>query len=340
MAPEADDETLHPWWRGWIADNLARGATVDEVVDALVEEAVPEHVAREHAQLIFDSPGLQAARRLANRVRAIEQIARLRREHREDFGGDIPRVALPDAEEVRTRYLAPGVPAIFNDLVTRWPAFEKWTPGWLAEHFGDVEVTACVGREGKPKPDADWAELVRKMTLRELVDRITTDGNDTYVISKNGVIAIPELAPLLNDLALPSEIFGPEPNPARMGLWIGAAGTHTPLHHDGDNSFFCQVHGRKRVRLAPPESLALLDRANGVYSEWDPKDKAELASGPEHLVEVVVQAGEALLIPAGWWHQVDALEPSITVTILELAWDNDYGWYRPGTLLRGRSVER
>ena len=338
MAQETDDETLHPWWRGWIADNLARGATLDEVVDALVDEDVPEHVAREHAQLISESPGLRAARRLDHRVRALEQIVRLRREHREDFGGSIARAPLPSADELRTRYLAPGVPVVFTDLVPRWPAFGKWTPAWLAEQFGDVELTACVGREDKPKPDADWAELVRKMTVRELVQRLDSGGNDVYVISKNGVIGIPELAPLLDDLALPPEIFGSEPKPSRMGLWIGGAGTHTPLHHDGDNSFFCQLHGRKRVRLAPPESLALLDRANGVYSEWDPKDEAELAAGPEHLTEVVVEAGEALLIPAGWWHQVDALDVSITVTILELAWPNDYGWYRPGTLLRGRSV--
>lgn len=337
MAPEADDETLHPWWRGWIADNLARGATVEEVVDALVEESVPEEVAREHAQRILDSPALGAARRLANRVQALEQIARLRREHREDFGAGIARIPLPSPEALRTQYLAPGVPVVLTDLVTRWPAFGKWTPSWLAEHHGDVELTACVGREGKPKPDADWKELVRKMTMRELVERITSGGNDTYVISKNGVIAIPELASLLDDLALPPEIFASS-NPARMGLWIGGAGTHTPLHHDGDNSFFCQVHGRKRVRLAPPESLALLDRANGVYSEWDPKDDAELAAGPERLLEVVVDPGEALLIPSGWWHQVDALDTSITVTILELAWPNDYGWYRPGTLLRGRTV--
>ena len=47
-----------------------------------------------------------------------------------------------------------------------------------------------------------------------------------------------------------------------------------------------------------------------------------------------MQPGEALFIPAGWWHQVDALDPSISVTILDFTFTNDYGWYRPGTALR------
>lgn len=51
--------------------------------------------------------------------------------------------------------------------------------------------------------------------------------------------------------------------------------------------------------------------------------------------ELVVEAGEALFLPAGWWHQVDALSPSISVTVLEFAWPNDYGWYKPGSWLRG-----
>ena len=63
---------------------------------------------------------------------------------------------------------------------------------------------------------------------------------------------------------------------------------------------------------------------------------AELANAPEPLVEVVLAPGEALFIPAGWWHQVDALDVSISVSILSLAWPNDFSWYKPGTALAGR----
>ncbi|MEM6990932.1 MAG: cupin-like domain-containing protein [Myxococcota bacterium] len=340
MAPADDPQTLHPRWRGWIAENLAQGTDVDAIVSALVEEGVPESVARDFTAEIAASPAINVARRLYNRVTALETMVKLRRSHRDDHGPPIERLPLPDAETLRRQYLASATPAIFTDLVPRWPALGKWSPQYLAERFGDVEVTACVGRNDIEHPDADWEGLSETMSMRALVERITdvATGNDTYLIAKNTGLRLSGLAPLLDDLPLEPAIFGETKTPERMGIWIGGKGTHTPLHHDGDNSFFCQIYGRKRVRLAPPESLPLLDRADGVYSRWDPTSATELAEGPETLVEVEVAAGEALLIPAGWWHQVDALDVSITVTILELAWPNDYNWYRPGTLLRGRAV--
>ena len=249
---------------------------------------------------------------------------------------EILRRPLPPTDDFLARHVVPGVPVILTDLVTRWPAFHRWTPDALAERLGDERVEACVGRQAAVDPDPQWEPLRQELTVRELMARITaTTGNDTYVIAKNAALRRPGLQPLLDDLVLPPELFGPSPSPARMGLWIGPAGTHTPLHHDGDDSMFCQVLGRKRFRLAPPESLALLDRSRGVYSHWDPRDAAALADGPERLLELVLAPGEALFIPAGWWHQVDALDPSISVSILDLAWPNDFGWYRPGSLLRG-----
>ena len=221
-------------------------------------------------------------------------------------------------------------------IVTRWPALERWTPERLAARFGDEPIEACVGRQDAVDPDPTWKPLRQELGMRELMERITRPGrsNDTYVIAKNAALRRPGLRSLLDDIVLPPEFFGDSLTPDRMGLWIGPAGTHTPLHHDGDDSMFCQVLGRKRIRLAPPESLPLLERSRGVYSHWDPGDALE-PDAPEAMLEVVLAAGEALFIPSGWWHQVDALDPSISVSVLEWAWPNDYGWYRPGSVLRG-----
>jgi hypothetical protein len=338
-----DDErepwVIHPRWQAWAAENLARGAALDDVTAALVEDGAPPDRARALVAELDRSPAMHEARKLHRRAAALEQLVRLRRDHRAlrpEGYTEIARRPLPAADEFLARHLVPGVPVVLTDLVTRWPALARWTPSALAERLGDVQVEACVGRESATDPDPEWEPLRQELTLRELMARITaTTGNDTYVIAKNAALRRPGLRPLLDDLVLPPELFGASPSPTRMGLWIGPAGTHTPLHHDGDDSLFCQVLGRKRLRLAPPESLALLDCSRGVYSRWDPRSQAELDAGPERLVEVVLAPGEALFIPAGWWHQVDALDPSISVSILELAWHNDFAWYRPGSLLRG-----
>lgn len=335
-----DDLVVHPQWQAWVAENLARGATHDEIAQALAESGTPETKTRALLEQLETGPTMPLARALWRRVTALELIVRLRHEHRSAQAAGhatVERRPLPPAEEFVARHWVPGVPVVLTDLVTRWPALTRWTPAALDERIGDERIEACVGREDVVDPDPTWQPLRKEMSVRELLARITAPGrsNDTYVIAKNAALRRPELQTLLDDLVLPPEYFGPTMDPTRMGLWIGPAGTHTPLHHDTDNSMFCQVMGRKRFWLAPPESIALLDRSRGVYSHWKPDHDAPDPSDPAPMIELTLEPGEALFIPAGWWHRVDALDPSISVSILELAWPNDYGWYLPGSLLRG-----
>jgi hypothetical protein len=110
---------------------------------------------------------------------------------------------------------------------------------------------------------------------------------------------------------------------AKMGpprYWLGPAGTVTPLHCDYDDNIFAQAWGTKRIFLAPPHHDAYLyvREANPVLygSPFDPErpdyDRYPLARGAA-LVECIVQPGEMLYVPAGWYHQVRALTFSLSV---------------------------
>lgn len=337
---DTDAVVLHPRWRAWIAENLVRGASSDEVIEGLTEEGIDGVQARAMVEAIQHEACGPVAQHWYRRAQALDTMLRLRHVHRIAPGlTPISRRPLPEVAEFLERYWAPGVPAIFTDVVPRWPAFGRWSMAHFADRFGDVRLEASVGRDAAGKPDADWSELRSRLPMREIVARIENgSGNDLYVIAKNDALRNPELRPLLDDIAFPRDYFGDTLEPRRMALWLGGARTHTPLHHDTDNSMFCQVVGRKRFHLAPPESLALLERSDGLYCRWDPKtDEERAADPPERLVGVTLQPGEALFLPAGWWHQVDALDPSISVSNLHWAWPNDFGWYKPGTQLAGRS---
>jgi ribosomal protein L16 Arg81 hydroxylase len=49
------------------------------------------------------------------------------------------------------------------------------------------------------------------------------------------------------------------------------------------------------------------------------------------LYDVVLEPGEILFMPLGWWHQVKALDFSVTMTFTNFRWPNEgYATYPAG----------
>tara|TARA_R110002003_G_scaffold128_2_gene12046 strand:- start:24384 stop:25217 length:834 start_codon:yes stop_codon:yes gene_type:complete len=108
-------------------------------------------------------------------------------------------------------------------------------------------------------------------------------------------------------------------------LWMGRPPTRTPLHRDPNPNLFVQVAGEKVVRLMKPDVgralyekvCAELSEAGGRANMRDEKmmQGADLAAmekavwegdgkGEVEGVEAVLEAGDGLYIPLGWWHAV------------------------------------
>jgi hypothetical protein len=122
-----------------------------------------------------------------------------------------------------------------------------------------------------------------------------------------------------------------------LNAWFGPAGTISPLHTDPYHNILSQVVGRKYVRLyAPRESEKLyargvedggVDMSNtssldiGVLAGWDggeeekreAREKFPLFREAE-FVDCILEEGECLYIPVGWWHYVRSLSVSFSVS--------------------------
>jgi hypothetical protein len=223
----------------------------------------------------------------------------------------VPRTAKLDAAAFRAR-AAIGLPFLITGLVGRWP-LSQLTPPVLRERFGHLPVRARVGDYINTAFAADRA--MRDMSMLEYFDLVAETGPADAAEHPPPYLGNLELRELNSMCHWPA--YFDKMGPPRF--WIGPPGTVTPLHCDYDDNIFAQIWGSKRIFLSPPHHAEFLypREANAILfgSPFDPEapdfDKFPLAR-QALTIECIVNPGEMLYVPAGWYHQVRALTFSLS----------------------------
>lgn len=260
------------------------------------EQAAAQKQAREHKDAQVRGVASIAAMRTA-----IKRAARALPELRE-----VPRLGKLDAAAFRARARL-GLPFLTSGLVERWP-LSQLTPQTLRERYSHLPVRARVGDYINTAFAPDRA--MQDMSMLEYLE-----------LAGSGAQPLP---PYLGNLELRElnslchwPTYFDKMGPPRF--WLGPAGTVTPLHCDYDDNIFAQIWGSKRIFLAPPHHDEFLypKEANAILfgSPFNPEapdfERFPLARQAV-LVEVIVQPGDMLYVPAGWYHYVRATTFSLS----------------------------
>jgi hypothetical protein len=203
-----------------------------------------------------------------------------------------------------------GVPFVMVGMLGHWP-ISALTREQLRAKFGNVRVRARA--EDYVEKAFSAKRTLLEMSLAEYVDLAATDASALPPYLGNQQI------PELNALCSWPPYFQKSAVPR---IWLGPKGTLTPLHCDYDDNLFAQIWGSKRFVLFPPhhDDFLYTREVNPVLfgSAFDPGapdfEAMPLAQQAVPL-ECVVSAGELLYLPAGWFHQVRALEFSLSANL-------------------------
>jgi hypothetical protein len=248
------------------------------------------------------------------------------------MGQNIARVTWPASASEFELLVREQIPVLFREVASDWPCTRLWTLPYLRERLTEKLVTVTSSAAALYRPDEARghyaAEQMLQMTFADFLDRISGSGPDLdgkhYYLHKQSLDQhLPELKP---DVPIPAYI---EASPFLMtSLWMGPAGSITPIHHDFTNNLFLQVRGRKRLILYPPDPehafYRLPFRSLGGRSSWHISRVGSLTTFDRGAfprfkdaepIDLVVEPGTMLLIPNFYWHEVHSLDtPSISLS--------------------------
>lgn len=323
-------------WRIWIAENKMLCVDNQQILDTLVHHGIDARLASEELRLVSSHPYVRAGDRLAQRLRKLESLLNIRGvlAGLSAQSGTVKRKSNVSREDFLENHYSANRPVILLDAMSNWRALSAWTPEYLKSTCGHAVVEVMTGRNADRQYEINLQKHRETMLFAEYVDMVTNGGetNDYYLVANNHMLENEEFEPLLRDFEPFPEYLVPETWAGRTFFWYGPAGTVTPLHHDLGNIFMAQVQGRKRVSLIPPYQTHLLYNDFGVYSGVDCEspdyDKHPLFAHV-NKIEVILEPGEVLFLPVGWWHHVRALDVSITVSFMNFVFSNDFQWFSP-----------
>jgi hypothetical protein len=322
-----------PAGQGANAAARIQAATNLMTLNRLGFDAAPRPGAAPIAPALAASPAPAAADkpdRLAARRGWIDDVARRQRALAADRPGTVPRVRAPSADEFLDLFYAASRPVVIEGAMAGWPALDRWTADYLAAKVGAAPIVYQGGRDADPDFELYKDRHTRRMAFDRFVAAAAQGaGNDAYVTAYNSAENRTALAPLNADLGAldaylkPSDLIGGDGM-----MWIGPAGTFTPLHFDLTNNLLAQIVGRKRLVLLPPSETAKLANSRHVFSDvHDVTDPAKLERFPEakdaRRFEVEIGPGDLLYIPVGWWHQVRSCDFSVMLTYTNFRWANN-----------------
>ena len=226
------------------------------------------------------------------------------------------------SEDFRKLYYNTMKPLVIKDLSTSWPAYQKWNWDYFIDLVGEKEVGVYNNIKSDAYTPINTADAYMK--FGDYLKKVKAGPLDLRIFLFNILQHAPQLTA---DFTWPEQFMKGFVKKFPM-LFVGGQGSVTHLHFDIDMSHILhtQFVGRKKVLLFPFEEqyklyrkpwevLSLANFAN--YSQdfdYQNFPATKLAKG----YEVILEHGDTLFIPAGYWHHMEYLEAGFAMSLRAL----------------------
>ncbi|XLS27825.1 cupin-like domain-containing protein [Flavobacteriaceae bacterium M23B6Z8] len=244
---------------------------------------------------------------------------------------EIERVQNLSKEDFLKDYLTKNKPVVITDGMKNWN-IERFQPESLSQEFGgeitqiyddlfDLQNVASLEsylKNNFNQPEKECKQYIRWYTKLKDVDFLWSD----HVFEKlQDAWSHPEFLPK-RSLLIPTKMNDEEMDITKerfpyKGLFISGKGARTRLHRDpfNSNAMLCQFYGEKDVILYSPEQAPFVMNGTDFVNVKSP-DLAKFPNFPkaQPTYELTLKAGEIILFPSGWFHDVTCATDSVSIT--------------------------
>lgn len=251
--------------------------------------------------------------------------------------GPVERIHRPTVEEFRARFMIPRRPVVLTGIIDDWPALQRWTADYLDVTLGERLIKVQrLDDDNVTRYEASTMEQVRFSDFIAAIRQVPPARRYYLVIGNIHVadnwprrFAKPVFPELFPDLTIPA--FVDAERLFEINLWVGYSGAVSNLHFDPLDNCLCLIRGRKHLRLFAPDQSAHMHLPspfgieNPLHSPVD-AIQPDLQRFPKfqdaRYHDCVLEPGEVLYMPAGYWHHVRSEGFNVAVNL----WWKDRRW--------------
>jgi hypothetical protein len=213
-------------------------------------------------------------------------------------------------------------PVVCRQAFQNWPPLRLWSPAYLKQRIGPQPVQVDVSQDPEFPALDPQSRHDHLMSVDDLLNRIQQPSPPYYFLNSGAAfynlgVTPPTLSALHADISM-TQTQQPDLLVKSL-LWISGPGVQSRLHFDGNacHNLNVQVAGRKEFLLLAPQhaaSLQLLDDPDRRYlAHFSLLDNVAVHADtvlPKDLPRwhVTLEPGDALIIPALWFHAVHSLD--------------------------------
>ena len=165
----------------------------------------------------------------------------------------------------------------------------------------------------------DWDQAI--LPWEEFLTSLTEDSSSPRYLAQHNIFS--QFPVLRDDIIVPDYVYADVPgarDTLALNAWLGPAGAGSPAHTDEFANCYCVVSGRRSVWVAPPSVSPYMSAQDNtssvkVFGASCTHTDAFLTQVVPHAMAAVLEPGDMLYLPRGWWHAIQVEDPSFAVSM-------------------------